>query len=588
MSYVVRFPMNGKRYVPIIRVSFHTETKCYQTSGKFVGLGGTPDPTDQVLSVTTQKTLKNPAGAFTIQLVGDEWLWRLKSNDLVVIRMGYKAENGKEELDTVMVGLIDTVRRFRTIGENNPTVTTTITGRDFGKVLIKSMLRFYPELGWNKEKEQKFFLTETGWITLMKAFTNENAIKGSPAKVLDTIMRYILQQIVDVQWTVYDESGAEPIPKKVELAHILRYNFAQVDLFLPLFMTAQQYEGSIWNLMERASIKPFTELFVDTRDGLEAWNPGTAPRVVNETIEESSSPSKAGKPKAEGGYVSPRFSFGSDNAAVMVALRNTPFDKSAWEKLKTHDLPAEDVISEDLSFSDDEHYNLFWAGTTITPFSTLDLKREAPPLINEENVKRYGLSPLEVTIEGMEMLKEKESEQKVKLVGLSQAYSAKLKAWFEHNHEYLSGTMEVRGKGSYRIGQRLLRKGINREFYIEGVSQSFQVFTGWTTQLALTRGMEIGKAPDHTVYLPKPVVPKPPAVPASKATPAQIEEEYYVVKKGDTLWSIAGMSKFYGDPTKWTKIWEANKEMLIKRDPRNSKDPGHWIYPGQKLRIPKK
>lgn len=58
------------------------------------------------------------------------------------------------------------------------------------------------------------------------------------------------------------------------------------------------------------------------------------------------------------------------------------------------------------------------------------------------------------------------------------------------------------------------------------------------------------------------------------------------VKRGDTLWGLA--RRYYGNGADWKKIWnvKSNKEMLIKRDSRNRKDPGHWIFPGQILRIP--
>ena len=49
----------------------------------------------------------------------------------------------------------------------------------------------------------------------------------------------------------------------------------------------------------------------------------------------------------------------------------------------------------------------------------------------------------------------------------------------------------------------------------------------------------------------------------------------YVVKSGDTLWKIA--KKYYGDGTKYTKIYNANKGKI--------KNPS-LIYPGQKLTIP--
>lgn len=61
----------------------------------------------------------------------------------------------------------------------------------------------------------------------------------------------------------------------------------------------------------------------------------------------------------------------------------------------------------------------------------------------------------------------------------------------------------------------------------------------------------------------------------------------YTIKSGDTLWSIA--KKFYDDGTKWTLIYEANKDIIEKtaRDHgKSSSENGHWIYPGITLVIP--
>jgi hypothetical protein len=63
---------------------------------------------------------------------------------------------------------------------------------------------------------------------------------------------------------------------------------------------------------------------------------------------------------------------------------------------------------------------------------------------------------------------------------------------------------------------------------------------------------------------------------SKELTPA--EGTTYTVKKGDTLWSIS--CKFYdNDGTKWKKIQEANKNVLIS--------PGN-IKPGLTLAIPTK
>ena len=70
-----------------------------------------------------------------------------------------------------------------------------------------------------------------------------------------------------------------------------------------------------------------------------------------------------------------------------------------------------------------------------------------------------------------------------------------------------------------------------------------------------------------------------PPTAAPPATPdADADEEavvFYPVEKGDTLSGIA--KRLYGDPNKYTKIFEANKPMLSHPDK---------IYPGQVLRVP--
>ncbi len=54
-----------------------------------------------------------------------------------------------------------------------------------------------------------------------------------------------------------------------------------------------------------------------------------------------------------------------------------------------------------------------------------------------------------------------------------------------------------------------------------------------------------------------------------------LNEIYYEVQKGDTLWRIAQI--YYKDGSRYTEIVEANKEIIKDADK---------IYPGQMIRIP--
>jgi nucleoid-associated protein YgaU len=56
---------------------------------------------------------------------------------------------------------------------------------------------------------------------------------------------------------------------------------------------------------------------------------------------------------------------------------------------------------------------------------------------------------------------------------------------------------------------------------------------------------------------------------------ASLTSQKYVVGKNDTLQKIS--KKFYGTTKKWTKIYEANKDVLKGPDK---------VYPGQTLNIP--
>jgi len=94
------------------------------------------------------------------------------------------------------------------------------------------------------------------------------------------------------------------------------------------------------------------------------------------------------------------------------------------------------------------------------------------------------------------------------------------------------------------------------------------------------RGYIVGRAPQTEPVVETQAVPLPPAPPTivpseppTVETPAKPTK--YVVKKGDSLWRIAG--KVYGNPLKWPRIYRANQDKI--------KNPNR-IYVNQVLVIP--
>lgn len=73
----------------------------------------------------------------------------------------------------------------------------------------------------------------------------------------------------------------------------------------------------------------------------------------------------------------------------------------------------------------------------------------------------------------------------------------------------------------------------------------------------------------------QPVQPTVPTAPVADPQPSQLR--FYVVKRGDTLMLIA--KRELGDMKRWKEIHNLNRDVIGTYN-------SHWIYPGQKLRIP--
>lgn len=74
-----------------------------------------------------------------------------------------------------------------------------------------------------------------------------------------------------------------------------------------------------------------------------------------------------------------------------------------------------------------------------------------------------------------------------------------------------------------------------------------------------------------------------------KTTTRKTTTTTYKVKKGDTLWGIS--KKYLGKGSRWKEIYKLNKSIIektAKKHGKKSSDGGHWIYPGTKLKLPKK
>jgi murein DD-endopeptidase MepM/ murein hydrolase activator NlpD len=79
--------------------------------------------------------------------------------------------------------------------------------------------------------------------------------------------------------------------------------------------------------------------------------------------------------------------------------------------------------------------------------------------------------------------------------------------WYQHNLEYVSGRVEMRGAPEIRVGYRLDLADRNMSFYVESVNHSWQFPNKMTTSLAVTRGQRNDPFP---MYVLPPIDPMNP------------------------------------------------------------------------------
>ncbi|UKJ74244.1 hypothetical protein [Azospirillum brasilense] len=206
-------------------------------------------------AVRTVKGLSEPAGGFTVSFADqsrgglDSVYSLVEPMDMIEIRGArepHRHAGGK--LPLLMRGYVSTVHRSETMGANGePDRVVTIAGQDSAKLLLIHQINF--ELGWIMETPYltKYQLqAQTGMVAgvvRVKDYVTD-VVKAVANKKLEELAGYSCRLMLpfDVKATVPDGSLT---PGSIA----------------PL-------QGSIWNLLEAHTDRPWNELFVeDTEEG---------------------------------------------------------------------------------------------------------------------------------------------------------------------------------------------------------------------------------------------------------------------------------------------------------------------------------
>jgi len=184
-----------------------------------------------------------------------------------------------------------------------------------------------------------------------------------------------------------------------------------------------------------------------------------------------------------------------ENGTMKVKIRQCPFDADKWSGIKPIEIDKRFVKSFEVTQSDSEVYTVFYAyldGYPIAEEKALRLstiKEDAidTTLQSSDKFRIYGYRPLMAHFIGYGT---KDGEADDSTTNAMKAMSEKLKSWYEHLPDMLSGNITMpltdMGKEPPMLGD--IVSFLKGQFYVEGVTHSWNYGAGGEINISVSRG----------------------------------------------------------------------------------------------------
>lgn len=221
------------RSKPQAIVTFYTEEGNLVTRPDMDGNGNLDDA---IIYIQTRRNMGEDSPTFVIELARTKhWHKMVTSNDLVKIEM----HRPPEAIKTVMVGLVDDVRKTTNIEEDTPRRTVTITGRGVAKAFVQFDVGMVPEAD--------YVPSMSGWLLAAGVTVSQS----EASVVISAIWEKIASKFIN-----YSFSNGH------KLFDLIRYNLQdRPNMRLLDDSNVAEWQGSLWGLMKDIAEEPFYELF---------------------------------------------------------------------------------------------------------------------------------------------------------------------------------------------------------------------------------------------------------------------------------------------------------------------------------------
>lgn len=402
----------------------------------------------------------------------------------------------------VVLGLVDAVKeQVQRTANGQRSETITITGRDVGKILetTSMMVNFFHG---SRPIASQSAIYDT-WL---------EELKGTPAHFMRVLLEtWLGNNGLDTQpWTLPAALGGGPFfnpaldidgPSGARLRvdapglYGIQSQNAEThgEALAPSLMQIDQTGGNLWSVMQEWSNGLMNEMFIDLAPPQRADN-------VN-------------------GYSSLKPTFTIRERPFPVRdIRERFTSKARWNRLPVHELELGDIQSRDITKGGASQRFNYWKiqvnGLGSEGFNVDEILQAGVegretgspgniPIFNTESIRKHGLRPYVASTryipyhyrsradEAAGETVPEEEQQRASFFRLAADWLKRLHDWYATAPFELSGTLRTtRMMPEIRIGQRVveIREEGRIEYYVEGVSHSWQYPGGGSTTLTVTRG----------------------------------------------------------------------------------------------------
>lgn len=465
----------------------------FYSSGGLLTLNGTTgqDPRKrldgQVLSIQCGNDLNSPCGTFTLVLHNQRiqqdgpfrgrWLQDvIQAMDMVVVSFmrGPRMRNA-------MVGVVS-ARPTEHDQPGSPISTVTVSGFNLGKLLLLAGIYYFKDIPEQSVREYALkgydFLGDTGGFPI-----------GAKAAIAQVALKNFLYQFMSVNFNRPGQTpeGADVVNRDA-VAQVLGYKLGKTYGAIPVSLGFFDQERSVYAFLSDLAEKPWCEVFTESLID----EPGFMDAMVPEVELEG-----AGNPRAPGQGQPLDTTAGVrafDDCKPTIILRETPFDRAAWEALPLYTI-TDRVVQGSTVGGEPTIYNIFTVQPTAMGAGGTGAYKGmiGSGIFDLDSAHRHGYSPL-VTQTRVFPFAGATIDTDIKQVATD--LTNKLFTWFAMSGEFMSGSITVQGNACYKVGTRLRRvylRGRDRiiDYYIEGVDHDWQAFGSYVTNLRITRGLSV-------------------------------------------------------------------------------------------------